>query len=106
MSAYAVIKTGGQQYRVTEGQTLKVEKLNYDIGAEAEFDEILLVASGDKIKVGQPTVEKAKVVAEVVEHGRGKKIKILKFRRRKHSMKRMGHRQDYTLIKIKSIPAV
>ncbi|TBR40802.1 50S ribosomal protein L21 [Marinomonas agarivorans] len=100
---FAVIKTGGKQYRVQEGQTLKVEKLAVDEGKKVNFDEVLLVSSGDDVKVGAPFVKGAKVTAEVVSHGRGDKVKILKFRRRKHSMKRMGHRQWFTEVKVTAI---
>ncbi|MBR7890205.1 MULTISPECIES: 50S ribosomal protein L21 [Marinomonas] len=100
---FAVIKTGGKQYRVEEGQTLKVEKLAFEEGSAINFDDVLLVSNGDDVKVGAPIVEGAKVTAEVVAHGRGDKVKILKFRRRKHSMKRMGHRQWFTEVKITGI---
>ena len=100
---FAVIKTGGKQYRVQEGQTLKVEKLAIEAGSAVEFDEVLLVSNGDDVKVGAPVVEGSKVTAEVVAHGRGDKVKILKFRRRKHSMKRAGHRQWFTEVKITGI---
>lgn len=100
---FAVIKTGGKQYRVQEGQTLKVEKLAVDEGKKVNFDEVLLVSNGDDVKVGAPFVKGAKVTAEVVSHGRGDKVKILKFRRRKHSMKRMGHRQWFTEVKVTAI---
>ena len=100
---FAVIKTGGKQYRVQEGQVLKVEKLGVAEGDALEFNEVLLVSNGDDVKVGAPVVEGAKVTAEVVSHGRGDKVKILKFRRRKHSMKRMGHRQWFTEVKITGI---
>jgi len=100
---FAGIKTGGKQYRVQEGQTLKVEKLAIEAGSAVEFDEVLLVSNGDDVKVGAPVVEGAKVTAEVVAHGRGDKVKILKFRRRKHSMKRAGHRQWFTEVKITGI---
>jgi large subunit ribosomal protein L21 len=100
---FAVIKTGGKQYRVEEGQTLKVEKLAVEEGGAIQFDDVLLVSNGDDVKVGAPIVEGAKVTAEVVTHGRGDKVKILKFRRRKHSMKRMGHRQWFTEVKITGI---
>ncbi|MBM6552340.1 50S ribosomal protein L21 [Marinomonas ostreistagni] len=100
---FAVIKTGGKQYRVQEGQTLKVEKLAVEAGSAVEFDDVLLVSNGDDVKVGAPVVEGAKVTAEVVAHGRGDKVKILKFRRRKHSMKRAGHRQWFTEVKITGI---
>ncbi|BFM50337.1 50S ribosomal protein L21 [Marinomonas sp. THO17] len=100
---FAVIKTGGKQYRVQEGQTLKVEKLAVEEGGVVEFNDVLLVSNGDDVKVGAPAVEGAKVTAEVVSHGRGDKVKILKFRRRKHSMKRMGHRQWFTEVKVTGI---
>ncbi|MBJ7556388.1 50S ribosomal protein L21 [Marinomonas spartinae] len=100
---FAVIKTGGKQYRVQEGQTLKVEKLAVEEGGVVEFNDVLLVSNGDDVKVGAPVVEGAKVTAEVVTHGRGDKVKILKFRRRKHSMKRMGHRQWFTEVKVTAI---
>lgn len=102
---YAVIKTGGKQYRVAEGQTLNIETLPLEVGAKVDFDQVLLVANGDDIKAGTPVVDGAKVTAEVVLHGRGKKVNILKFRRRKHHMKRMGHRQNFTKVKIESIKA-
>ncbi|MGM0615623.1 50S ribosomal protein L21 [Halomonas sp. CH40] len=102
---YAVIKSGGKQYRVQEGQTLKLEKLEIPTGETIEFDEVLLVADGDDVTVGAPLVEGAKVSAEIVDHGRAKKINIIKFRRRKHSMKRQGHRQWFTEVKITGISA-
>lgn len=100
---FAVIKTGGKQYRVQEGQVLKVEKLAVEAGGSVDFNEVLLVSDGDDVKVGAPVVEGVKVAAEVVSHGRGDKVKILKFRRRKHSMKRQGHRQWFTEVKITAI---
>lgn len=100
---YAVIKTGGKQYRVAVGQTLKVESLPAEEGQSIDFTEVLLVAQGDVITVGRPRVEGAVVKASVVEHGRGDKIRIVKFRRRKHSRKHMGHRQNFTSVKIESI---
>lgn len=102
---FAVIVSGGKQYRVQEGQTLKLEKLAADAGANVEFDRVLLVGNGDDIKVGLPAVDGAKVTAEVVGHGRAKKVDIIKFRRRKHSMKRQGHRQWFTEVKITGISA-
>ncbi len=102
---YAVIKTGGKQYRVTEGETLKVEKLEIATGEAINFDEVLLVANGEEVKIGAPVVAGAKVNAEVVAHGRGKKVTIVKFRRRKHHRKQMGHRQWFTEIKITGISA-
>ena len=100
---YAVIVTGGKQYRVEEGQTLKVEKIETATGESIELEQVLLIGNGDDVKIGQPVVEGAKVTAEIVAHGRHKKVKIIKFRRRKHSMKQMGHRQWFTEIKITSI---
>ena len=100
---YAVIKTGGKQYRVTEGLTLKIEKLDAEIGAEINFEEVLMVANGDKVQVGAPLVKGSKVVASVVSHGRHDKIFIIKFRRRKHHQKTQGHRQYFTEVKINQI---
>ena len=97
---YAVIVSGGKQYRVQEGQTLKLEKLSAELGSSVEFDRVLLVGNGEDVKVGAPVVDGARVTAEVVEHGRGKKVQILKFKRRKHHMKRQGHRQWFTQVKI------
>jgi large subunit ribosomal protein L21 len=100
---FAVIVSGGKQYRVQEGQTLKVEKLAVEAGASVDFDRVLLVSNGDDVKIGAPVVEGAKVSAEVVSHGRGDKVTIIKFRRRKHHMKRQGHRQWFTEVKITGI---
>ena len=100
---YAVVVTGGKQYRVEEGQTLKVEKLEVATGEKVEIEKVLLIGNGDDVKIGAPVVEGAKVTAEVVNHGRHKKVKIMKFKRRKHHMKQMGHRQWFTELKITSI---
>ena len=102
---YAVIVTGGKQYKVAEGEFLKVEKLEVATGESLTFDRVLLVANGDDVKIGAPVVDGAKVTAEVVSQGRHDKIRIIKFRRRKHHMKRMGHRQWFTEIKITGIQA-
>ncbi|MGJ0485366.1 MAG: 50S ribosomal protein L21 [Methylomicrobium sp.] len=102
---YAVIQTGGKQYRVAEGTTLKIEKLELGTGDSVEFDKVLLVQSGDAVKVGAPFLEGGKVSATVLSQGRHKKIKIIKFRRRKHHMKQMGHRQYYTEVRITGISA-
>ncbi len=102
---YAVIKTGGKQYRVAEGDTIDVEKLPVEEGATVEFAEVLLIADDGEVKVGTPLVSGAKVTATVEGHGRGKKIRIIKFRRRKHHRKQMGHRQWYSRIKITGIQA-
>ncbi|SIT70228.1 LSU ribosomal protein L21P [Ectothiorhodosinus mongolicus] len=100
---YAVIATGGKQYRVTQGDVLRVEKLDADAGAAVEFSDVLMVGSGDAVKIGEPMVKGAKVTATVKAHGRGEKIEIIKFRRRKHHRKQMGHRQHYTELEITSI---
>jgi large subunit ribosomal protein L21 len=102
---YAVIQTGGKQYRVAEGSTVKVEKLDAEAGASVELDRVLMVADGDDVKVGTPFVDGGKVTATIKSHGRGKKVKIIKFRRRKHHMKRQGHRQAYTELEITGISA-
>ncbi|MGJ3257160.1 MAG: 50S ribosomal protein L21 [Alcanivorax sp.] len=100
---YAVIKTGVKQYRVEEGDVVRIEKIEVATGESVDFDQVLLVANGDDVKVGQPMLDGAKVTAEVLEQGRHKKIKIVKFRRRKHSRKQQGHRQWYTAVKITGI---
>lgn len=100
---YAVIATGGKQYVVSEGQTIQLEKLPEDAGKTIEFDQVLLCADGDQVKIGAPFLSGAKVSAEVVAQGRGKKVRILKFRRRKHHMKQAGHRQYLTTVKITGI---
>ncbi|MCK9540170.1 50S ribosomal protein L21 [Dokdonella sp.] len=100
---YAVVVTGGRQYRVAQGETLRVEKLVADVGDEVKLDQVLLVGSGDGVTVGAPLVEGASVMAKVVAHGRADKIRIVKFRRRKHHRKEMGHRQHYTEIEITGI---
>lgn len=100
---YAVIATGGKQYRVAEGDVIRVEKLSAEAGSSVDFDKVLLVGEGERVKVGAPYVEGGKVSATVTAHGRGKKIEIVKFRRRKHHRKQMGHRQDYTEVQITGI---
>ncbi len=102
---YAVIQTGGKQYRVAEGDTLKIEKIVADTGATVELDKVLMIADGDNVRVGQPFIEGGKITATVNAHGRGKKVMILKFRRRKHHMKRQGHRQWFTELTITGISA-
>ena len=101
---YAVIESGGKQHRVTEGETLKLEKIEVATGDIVEFDRVLMVG-GDEIKIGTPLVEGGKVTAEVVSHGRHKKVKIVKFNRRKHHRKETGHRQWFTEVKITGISA-
>ena len=100
---YAVVKTGGKQYKVTVGENLNVEQIPAELDSQIELTEVLMIADGDKVQVGAPFVSGAKVVAKVVEHGRGEKIRIFKMRRRKHYQKRQGHRQNYTRIEIVSI---
>lgn len=100
---YAVIMTGGKQYRVAEGQMLKVEKLPAEVGQTVDFEQVLMVANGEKFNIGAPLLTGSKVSAEVISHGRGDKVRIVKHRRRKHSHKEMGHRQDFTQVQIKSI---
>jgi large subunit ribosomal protein L21 len=100
---YAVIKTGGKQYKVTAGDKLKVEKLAGEVGSKVVLDKILMLADGDAITIGSPLVAGAKVNATVVSHGRGDKVMIFKFRRRKHYRKTQGHRQSYTEILIEDV---
>ena len=102
---YAVIKTGGKQYRVAAGEKLKVEQIPADIGQEIVLDQVLMVGSGASVQVGAPLVAGAKVLAKVVSHGRGEKVRIFKMRRRKHYQKRQGHRQNFTEIEIGAIKA-
>lgn len=100
---YAVIESGGKQHRVVEGETLKLEKIEVAPGETVEFDKVLMVGEGEGVSIGAPYVEGGKVTAEVIAQGRHKKVKIVKFRRRKHSMKQAGHRQWYTEVKITGI---
>lgn len=100
---YAVIKTGGKQYRVKAGDVIKVEQLLAEVGSSIDFSEVLMITDGDNVTCGTPFIDKAIVHASVMEQGRHKKVKIIKFRRRKHHMKQMGHRQNYTQIKITAI---
>ncbi len=102
---YAVIKTGGKQYRVANGETLKIETLVADVGSTVAFEEVLMVGEGDAIKVGAPMLADSSVKAEVLSHGRGDKIRIVKHRRRKHYHKEQGHRQNFTEVKITEIVA-
>ncbi len=102
---YAVIKTGGKQYRVSAGQKIKVEQMPVDVGSEITLDQILMVGEGESVKIGTPVVDGASVKATVLSQGRHDKVKIFKMRRRKHYMKRQGHRQNYTEIRIDTISA-
>jgi large subunit ribosomal protein L21 len=100
---YAIIKTGGKQYRVQSGEQLRVEALSADVGAAISFDEVLMVGEGEGVTVGAPFVSGALVKATVVSHGRGDKVRIFKMRRRKHYQKSQGHRQSYTELRIDDI---
>lgn len=102
---YAVIATGGKQYRVSEGAVLRVEKLDADEGASIEFDRVLLVGDGDSVSVGKPFVDGGKVQATVMSQGKARKVEVLKFRRRKNYRRTKGHRQDFTQVKITGIVA-
>jgi large subunit ribosomal protein L21 len=102
---YAVIQTGGKQYRVAEGDTLRIEKILADEGTSVEIDKVLMVADGDTVRVGAPYLAGGKVTATVKSHGRAKKVTIIKFRRRKHHMKHQGHRQWFTELTITGISA-
>ncbi len=100
---YAVIKTGGKQYRVAAGEKIKVEQIPADVGAVITIDQVLMVGEGESVKIGTPIIDGAKVTAKVIAHGRGPKIKIFKMRRRKHYQKHQGHRQNYTELEISGI---
>ena len=100
---YAVIKTGGKQYRVSAGNKIKVEQIPADVGSEITLDQVLMVGEGESVKIGSPVVAGAAVTATVLSHGRHDKIKIFKMRRRKHYQKHQGHRQNYTEIRIDGI---
>jgi len=102
---YAIIKSGGKQYRVSAGEKLQVERLEAEVGSEIVLDQVLMVVDGDKVNLGRPLVAGAAVKAKVVSHGRGDKIKIFKMRRRKHFRKTLGHRQNYTELEVSGIAA-
>ena len=102
---YAVIATGGKQYRVTKDATLRVEKLNAEPGSTVEFGEVLLMGEGADVKLGTPLLKGSKVVATVVRHGKGEKVSIVKFRRRKHYLRQKNHRQQFTEVKVTEISA-
>ena len=102
---YAVIRTGGKQYRVEAGGQVRVETLPADVGELVSFGEVLMIGEGDAIKLGTPTLQGAQVKATVLGHGRGDKVKIFKLRRRKHFQKHQGHRQNYTEVRIDEIVA-
>jgi len=102
---YAVIQTGGKQYRVAPGEEIKVEKLDGNVGDEVYFDTVLLVLKDDKVAVGKPVLKDARVVAKITGHGRGPKLVVFKYKRRKGYRRKQGHRQDYTGVKIINIEA-
>ncbi len=102
---YAVVAAGGKQYKVEEGDVLRIEKVSGDVGDSVTFDKVLLVADGDTLNVGQPVVESASVDARIVEQDRAKKIIVFKYKRRKRYRRTQGHRQDYTAVKIEKISA-
>jgi len=102
---YAVVKTGGKQYRVAAGEKIRVEQIPADIGSEVVIDQVLLVGDGDAVTVGKPLVAGASVVTKVLSQGRGEKVRIFKMRRRKHYQKHQGHRQNYTELSVESINA-
>jgi len=102
---YAVIATGGKQYRVTKDATLRVEKLNAEPGSTVEFGEVLLMGEGENVKLGTPLLKGSKVVATVVRHGKGEKVSIVKFRRRKHYLRQKNHRQKFTEVKVTELSA-
>jgi len=102
---YAVISTGGKQYKLAQGDVCRIEKLDAEEGATVEIDKVLMIADGDNINIGTPYVDGGKVTATVKAHGRAKKVEIMKFRRRKHHQKKTGHRQYFTEIEVTAISA-
>ena len=100
---YAVIESGGKQHRVEPGEVLRLEKLNAEQGDSVDFDKVMLIGEGADVKIGAPYVDGGKVTAEIVAHGRAKKVTIIKMRRRKHYRRQAGHRQSYTEVKITDI---
>ena len=100
---YAVIESGGKQYKVSEGSVVRLEKIEKGIGETVELDKVMMVGDDDNVQVGQPYVEGRRVQAEVIDQGRGRKLSIIKFKRRKHHMRRQGHRQYYTAVRVKAI---
>jgi large subunit ribosomal protein L21 len=102
---YAVVSTGGKQYKVQKGETLRIEKIQGEVGSKVTLDKVLLVADGENIRVGQPVIEKAAVQASIVEQDKAKKILVFKYKRRKRYRRKQGHRQPYTAIRIDGIEA-
>ncbi|MCF8143413.1 MAG: 50S ribosomal protein L21 [Deltaproteobacteria bacterium] len=103
MCAYAVIKTGGKQYRVAKGDEVRFERLDGEVGETIDFEEVLLTSDGETIEVGRPFVENSKVVGRITHHGKGKKVMIFKYKRRKDYRRKKGHRQQFTLVRIEDI---
>ncbi|NNF99046.1 MAG: 50S ribosomal protein L21 [Desulfobacteraceae bacterium] len=102
---YAVVATGGKQYKVKEGEVLQVEKLTGDVGAEITFDKVLMFSDGENVKIGQPVVEGVTVQGHIVDQGKHKKILVFKYKKRKRYRRKKGHRQQFTAVKIDSISA-
>jgi large subunit ribosomal protein L21 len=102
---YAIVKTGGKQYKVSQGDTMRFEKLDGDVGATVTFDQVLMVNDGETVTVGQPRVENAVVSGQIVEQGKAKKILVFKYKRRKGYRRKQGHRQQFTAVRIDSISA-
>jgi large subunit ribosomal protein L21 len=102
---YAVVSTGGKQYRVQQGETLRIEKIPGEVGSKVTFDRVLMVADGENVRVGQPVLEKAAVLASIVEQDKAKKILVFKYKRRKRYRRKAGHRQPFTAIRIDGIEA-
>lgn len=103
MSDYAVVEAFGSQHRVQKGQVIRLAKIEEELGSDVEFDNVLLVKNGEDTKVGNPFVPNSKVIVEIISHGRDKKVRVLKFKRRKGYLKKIGHRQWFTEVKIKEI---
>jgi large subunit ribosomal protein L21 len=103
---YAVINTGGKQYKVQQGETLRIEKIAGEVGSKVTFDKVLMVADGENVRVGQPVIDKAAVQASIVEQDKAKKILVFKYKRRKRYRRKQGHRQPYTAIRIDGIEAI
>jgi large subunit ribosomal protein L21 len=102
---YAVVATGGKQYKVEEGDVLRFEKLSGDVGDEVTFDQVLLIADGEEVRIGQPLVEGAMVKGNIIEQGKSKKVIVFKYKRRKRYRRKQGHRQQFTAVKISAIEA-
>jgi large subunit ribosomal protein L21 len=102
---YAVVATGGKQYKVQEGEVLRVEKLTGEIGSQVEFDQVLMLSDGESVKIGQPVLEGVQVKGHIVEQGKNKKILVFKYKRRKRYRRKQGHRQLFTAVRIDAIEA-